>query len=254
MTDVFDVLSVDHFKTMLIALESSTDAAGRGSEAVRSALKQVAEQLVISSSRHEAAEEQYFWPAVRAQLGNGNQLADQAIAQETEAKEVLDKIDKLDAGDAEFDRLITEFIPAARQHIEFEESQVWPDLRQALSRSRHRNSASRSARPRSAARPGRIPPPRPARRRSSRQARRSPRSTSCAMRSAGAGGRVGHDQPAGGRPASAVGAAAAASAGAGLPRHQIEGTAADSGVYGLGSCDPFGPPDTSRLPAPMSVK
>jgi hemerythrin-like domain-containing protein len=135
MTDVFEVLTADHssVKTMLTALEGSSDSAVRGSEAVQAARRQVAEQLVITTSQHEAAEEQYFWPAVRNQLGNGNQLAGQAIAQETEAKEVLDKIDKLDAGDAEFDQLIAEFIPAARQHIEFEESQVWPDLRQALS-------------------------------------------------------------------------------------------------------------------------
>jgi hemerythrin-like domain-containing protein len=135
MADVFDVLGADHadVKAMLVALESSTDPAHVTSEAVRAARKEVAEQLVISSSRHEAAEEQYFWPAVRDHLGDGDQLADQAISQETEAKEVLAKIDKLDAGGSEFDRLIGEFIPAARQHIEFEESQVWPGLRLALS-------------------------------------------------------------------------------------------------------------------------
>jgi hemerythrin-like domain-containing protein len=135
MTDVFEVLSADHadVKSMLIALESSTDAAGGGSSAVLAARKEVAEQLVIASSQHEAAEEQYFWPAVREQLGNGNQLADQAIAQESEAKEVLARIDKLEAGDPEFSQLLTEFTPAARQHIEFEESQVWPGMRQALS-------------------------------------------------------------------------------------------------------------------------
>lgn len=32
----------------------------------------------------------------------------------------------------EFDQLITEFIPAARAHIEFEETRVWPALRDAL--------------------------------------------------------------------------------------------------------------------------
>jgi hypothetical protein len=135
MADVFGVLGADHadVKAMLVALESSTDPAHVTSEAVRAARKEVAEQLVISSSRHEAAEEQYFWPAVRDHLGDGDQLADQAISQETEAKEVLAKIDKLDAGGSEFDRLIGEFIPAARQHIEFEESQVWPGLRLALS-------------------------------------------------------------------------------------------------------------------------
>jgi hypothetical protein len=135
MADVFGVLGADHadVKAMLVALESSTDPAHVTSEAVRAARKEVAEQLVISSSRHEAAEEQYFWPAVRDHLGDGDRLADQAISQEAEAKEVLAKIDKLDAGGSEFDRLIGEFIPAARQHIEFEESQVWPGLRLALS-------------------------------------------------------------------------------------------------------------------------
>jgi hemerythrin-like domain-containing protein len=135
MTDVFDVLSADHsdVKSLLIALESSADAARDGSSAVLSARKEVAEYLVIASSRHEAAEEQYFWPAVREQLGNGNQLADQAIAQETEAREVLDQIDKREASTPDFSRLVGELIPAARQHIEFEESQVWPGMRQALS-------------------------------------------------------------------------------------------------------------------------
>jgi hemerythrin-like domain-containing protein len=135
MADVFDVLSADHadVKAMLVALEGSSGPAQVTSEAVRSARKEVAEQLVISSSRHEAAEEQYFWPAVRDHLGDGDRLAEQAISQEAEAKGVLAKIDKLDAGEPDFDRLIGEFIPAARQHIEFEESQVWPGLREALS-------------------------------------------------------------------------------------------------------------------------
>src|SRR5262249_47465286 len=83
--------------------------------------------------RHEAAEEQYFWPAVRERVPDGNQLADEAIAQETEAKNVLARLDKASSGDAEFTALIAEFIPAARAHIAFEESQVWPTLRAALS-------------------------------------------------------------------------------------------------------------------------
>jgi hemerythrin-like domain-containing protein len=135
MADVFEVLGADHaeVKDMLGALENSPGNAQGATEAVLTARKQVAEQLVIESSRHEAAEEQYFWPAVRAQLGDGNKLADVAIAQESEAKEVLARIDKLDPSAGEFDELIREFIPAARQHIAFEETRVWPSLRLALS-------------------------------------------------------------------------------------------------------------------------
>jgi hypothetical protein len=134
MSDVFEVLAADHaeVKLMLTALEDSTGQAAGTSDAVLSARTPIAQLLVIDSSKHEAAEEQYFWPAVRKHVGDGDSLADHAISQESEAKEVLNKLDKLDARDAEFDHLIGEFGPAAREHIQFEEGQVWPKLRAAL--------------------------------------------------------------------------------------------------------------------------
>jgi hypothetical protein len=46
---------------------------------------------------------------------------------------VLARLDKLSSDDEEFSTLIAEFIPAARAHIAFEETQVWPSLRAALS-------------------------------------------------------------------------------------------------------------------------
>ena len=91
------------------------------------------EQLIIEESRHEALEEMYFWPAVREHHPAGNTLADEAAGQEQEAKEVLDKLDKLDASDPEFEMLLGTFTSAARVHIAFEETQVWPGLRPVLS-------------------------------------------------------------------------------------------------------------------------
>jgi hypothetical protein len=69
--------------------------------------------------RHEALEEMYFWPAVRDHLPDGDALADQATGQEQEAKQVLARLDKLGAGDAEFEELLGTFIGAAREHIAF---------------------------------------------------------------------------------------------------------------------------------------
>jgi hemerythrin-like domain-containing protein len=134
MPDVFEVLGEDHaeVKYMLTVLEETPGPSAGATAEVLDARKELAQHLVIESSRHEAAEEQHFWPAVRARLGDGDQLADEAISQESEAKEALAKIDKLEASDAEFDKLIGDFIPAARRHIEFEETRVWPGLRQAL--------------------------------------------------------------------------------------------------------------------------
>jgi hemerythrin-like domain-containing protein len=137
MADVFEVLGADHaqVKDMLVALEESQGYAtgGETAKTVQSARQEVAKLLIIDSSRHEAAEEQYFWPSVRDRLPDGDQLADAAISQESEAKNVLARLDKLSSDDEEFSTLIAEFIPAARAHIAFEETQVWPSLRAALS-------------------------------------------------------------------------------------------------------------------------
>jgi hypothetical protein len=46
---------------------------------------------------------------------------------------VLTDLDKLGSGDAEFEQLLGKFIADAWEHIAFEETQVWPGLRTALS-------------------------------------------------------------------------------------------------------------------------
>jgi hemerythrin superfamily protein len=134
MADAFEVLRADHatVEQMLAALETSPGRSAGAGSTVRAARKEVAQRLVSDCSKHEAAEERYFWPTVRERLPDGGALADQANAQELEARQVLARLDKLDADNDEFDQLITEFIPAARAHIEFEETRVWPALRDAL--------------------------------------------------------------------------------------------------------------------------
>jgi hemerythrin-like domain-containing protein len=138
MADVFTVLAQDHqeVKDMLAELEKSpADVIEVGGDQL-ALRKKMTEQLIIEESKHEALEEMYFWPVVRDHLPNGGTLADEAIGQEQEAKEVLAKLDKLDASEAEFDKLLVTFIAAAREHIEFEETQVWPGLRKALTAER----------------------------------------------------------------------------------------------------------------------
>ena len=134
MADVFTVLAEDHMevKGMLAELEKGpTRATGAGEDQL-ALRKKMTEQLIIEESKHEALEEMYFWPAVRDHLESGSTLADEATGQEQAAKQVLADLDKLDASDADFEKLLGKFIMDAREHIEFEESQVWPLLRAAL--------------------------------------------------------------------------------------------------------------------------
>jgi hemerythrin-like domain-containing protein len=134
MPDVFEVLSQDHqeVKRILTELENGPTAATGSSGNALALRKKIVQQLVIEESKHEALEEMYFWPAVRDRVADGDELADTAIAQEQDGKEVLDRLDKLDPDQPEFEQLVITFIAAGREHISFEEGQVWPRLRSVL--------------------------------------------------------------------------------------------------------------------------
>jgi hemerythrin-like domain-containing protein len=138
MADVFTVLAQDHeeVKGMLAELEKGPTHATGASQDQLVLRKKMTEELIIEESKHEALEEMYFWPSVRDHLQNGDALTDQATGQEQDAKEVLAQLDKLDASDGEFENLLRKFIAAAREHIEFEETQVWPGMRTALNSDR----------------------------------------------------------------------------------------------------------------------
>lgn len=135
MPSAFDVLSKDHqeVKKMLAELEQGPTAASGATADQLGLRKKMTEQLVIDESKHEAVEEMYFWPAVREHVPGGDHLAETATAQEQEGKQVLDKLDKLEADDAHFEQVLGQFIKAGREHIAYEEEQVWPGLRAALS-------------------------------------------------------------------------------------------------------------------------
>jgi hemerythrin-like domain-containing protein len=133
MPSVFDVLAKDHtqVKAMLARLNKNRPGPDPGDRQLAQR-KKLTEELIIEESKHEALEEMHFWPAVRDNLPDGGKLADQATSQEQDAKEMLDKLDRLDAGSSEFEKLLGEFVTAAREHIEFEETRVWPQMRKAL--------------------------------------------------------------------------------------------------------------------------
>ena len=133
MPSVFDVLGHDHqeVKQMLTELEKGPVAgAGAGDSALPV-------QEDDGTARHRGIQARgrggdVFLPAVRDRVPDGERLASTATAQEQEGKEVLDRLDKLDADDPEFEQLVAAFIQAGREHISFEEAQVWPLLRAAL--------------------------------------------------------------------------------------------------------------------------
>lgn len=132
--DAITLLRADHERVlgMLDTLGSGlTSPPGAGDERLR-ARKDLVTELVVAESQHEAVEEQYFWPMVRDRVSGGAELVDHAVGQEDAAKEVLDALDHADPNTAEFEALVTRIVTDGREHIRYEQDEVWPRVRAVL--------------------------------------------------------------------------------------------------------------------------
>lgn len=129
--DALTFLREDH-KSVLGMLEV-LDGAPAGEGAQRSGLQTMVTNLVIAESQHEAIEEQYFWPAVREALDDGDELADRAVEQEQEGKHLLQQLENSEPGRPEYQEALQRFVTLGRDHIAFEQDVVWPRLREAVS-------------------------------------------------------------------------------------------------------------------------
>jgi hemerythrin-like domain-containing protein len=134
MPDVFQVLQQDHdeVRAMLAQLEVGPNAVQGASSERLAFRKSLVEQLIIEESKHEAAEQQYFWPAIRQLATIGERIADEAIDQESAGEQILALLDKTSPADPLFEDLLMRFTDDARAHITFEESQAWPLLRASI--------------------------------------------------------------------------------------------------------------------------
>lgn len=130
--DALTFLRQDH-KSVLGMLEV-LDGAPSGSGATSSGLSTMVTNLVIAESQHEAIEEQFFWPAVRELLDDGDSLADRAIEQEQEGKQLLQRLEDGAPGEPDYHEALKAFVKAARDHIAYEQEVVWPAFEAAISR------------------------------------------------------------------------------------------------------------------------
>lgn len=121
--DALSFLRADHQSVlgMFDVLDGASARTGAGG-----GLETMVTNLVIAESQHEAIEEQLFWPAVRKALDNGDELADRALGQEQEGKKLLQRLEDGAPGEDDYHDALAEFIKAGREHIAFEQDQVWP--------------------------------------------------------------------------------------------------------------------------------
>ncbi|HSZ40166.1 MAG TPA: hemerythrin domain-containing protein [Trebonia sp.] len=130
MPDVFDVLKQDHdeVKAMLARLEDGPTAADGATIEQLTRRKRLLDDVIIAQSGHEAAEQRYFWPALRALGPEGGRVADEGIEQEAEAERTLGDLGKASPENPEFEGMLASFTSDTRAHIAFEEAHAWPLL------------------------------------------------------------------------------------------------------------------------------
>ena len=131
--DALALLREDHIKVLAI-LDELDVKSWSGPAKDHADRKRLVTELVMAESAHEAIEEEFFWPSVQHWLEEGRQLAAPALEQEQAAKRALQELDKLEPGDPGFDTLLARVIADAREHIAYEEREVWPSV-QRMARS-----------------------------------------------------------------------------------------------------------------------
>jgi hemerythrin superfamily protein len=126
MPDAVELLTDDH--RAVEELFTRYEQAGDDDERTR-----IAHEVVHELAVHGEIEELLFYPRLREALADGDSLAEEAIHEHVEIKQTLNDIDRMSAGDEGFDEKMRELMAEVRHHVEEEESDIFPKIRQALS-------------------------------------------------------------------------------------------------------------------------
>ncbi len=96
----------------------------------------VAEHVVEDLSVHAVIEEEILYPAIREALPDGDQLADEALQEHQEVKELLTRIDGKDPQSEDARAAFDELTANIRHHVQEEENELFPRTRAALGQDR----------------------------------------------------------------------------------------------------------------------
>ena len=121
--DIVDGIITDHREVEELFAEIEKGGAGKKRELV--------EHVITELVRHSVAEEQYLYPTARRVLADGDKIADHELEEHAEAEQVMKELEQADTEDPKFDDLTRKLIDAIRHHVEDEESDLLPKLRDA---------------------------------------------------------------------------------------------------------------------------
>jgi len=121
--DVIEVLTHDHreVEELFDQIEQATDGSER---------RELTDQVITELIRHSVAEEQYMYPAAREYIPDGDAIVDGEIADHNEVEEALKALEDIDADDPEFMNRFRRMSEDVKDHVQEEEDELFPKLRQ----------------------------------------------------------------------------------------------------------------------------
>jgi hemerythrin superfamily protein len=123
-----DLLIADHRTAERLFSQFSTT--------VGAARENVVGELIRELSVHAAVEEQVLYPVARREVPDAAELVDHSLEEHQEVKETLASLEKMDPSTPEAAQLVEQLVSSVREHVQEEETQLFPKLRAKVSEER----------------------------------------------------------------------------------------------------------------------
>src|SRR5579871_2036765 len=127
--DAVTMLRNDHraVEKLFKAFEKAKDS-GTKSQAVS--------QMIPELSVHTVIEEEVFYPAIRREVEGADDMVLESLEEHHILKWVLAELEGMPTEDERFEAKVTVLIENVRHHVEEEEQDMFPQVREALGRKR----------------------------------------------------------------------------------------------------------------------
>ena len=128
--DAVDLLVADHRR--VDRLFEEYEDLGRDGDPSRKL--RLAKQVIRELSVHAAIEEQYLYPTISALVDGGREIVSESLEEHQQLKGRLAAVDRVRPADSSLDAQMKALIGHVRHHVEEEEREVFPRLRERLGR------------------------------------------------------------------------------------------------------------------------
>jgi hemerythrin superfamily protein len=129
MTDAIVLLKNDH--TEVERLFKQFEKLGDSAHATK---RKVVDQIIEALSVHAAIEERHFYPTIRKEVPDIEDDVLEGLEEHHIVKWTLSELKDLDPGEERFDAKVTVLIESVRHHVEEEEGEMFPQVRDAMGR------------------------------------------------------------------------------------------------------------------------